>query len=552
MNRKHHLQRTALLLILLLLVGIVAGCAGQATTQATTKATTPGTTGTAAFKLPIVDKPITLKWFTALHSISALVVKSYGEVEAMKELVKRTGINIEWNTPATGFADQLNLMIASQDLPDLVGAGFSAYKGGITQALNDGVAIKLNDIVDKQSVYLKKILSDFPQVAKELKTDDGDIIYTPKLYFLNPTTPGLHNNYGPCMRKDWLDKLGLKVPTTIDEWYTVLKAFKEKDPNGNSKQDEIPFIIAGGGIQQFYGAWGYLWRVCLKADGKVTFGCIEPEFKDYLTTMNKWYKEGLIYQDYLTGDQKKMDQLVAADVAGSTYTWDAYLAGFIETAGPVIKGFNMMQVPWPKGPNGKCEIMIDQMKNNRVTGIGISITSKCKNPVEAFKMIDYLYSKDGLLLTNMGIEGLSYKMVNGEPQYLDVVLKDPTGLSPDAAMSKYAVLHSNGVAAALVSSYGSKGLYSKFGDLYKNFEIWGNGGKNTLLPMISLKPAESSAATVILADINTYINEHINKMIMGQEPLSNFDKFVTDIKNMKVDQLIKTYQDAVDRFNNRK
>jgi putative aldouronate transport system substrate-binding protein len=299
-----------------------------------------------------------------------------------------------------------------------------------------------------------------------------------------------------------------------------------------------------------YGAWGLIYRACLK-DDKVVFGCIEPEFKDYLTTMNKWYTEGLIYADYLTGDVKKMNELVSGEVSGATYIWDAWLAGFIQTTKPINANFNMMQIPWPKGPNGKCEVTIDQLKNNRVTGIGISITSKCEYPLEAFKLIDYLYSDDGKLLTNMGIEGVSYTMVNGQPQYTDVVLNDPTGLSPDAAHSKYAAYHSNGVTTVLVSSWGSAGFYSKYGDMFKNFAIWDNGGKNMLLPMISMTPTESSEASVILADINTYINEHINKMIMGQEPLTNFDKFVTDIKNMKVDQLIKIYQDAVDRYNKR-
>jgi putative aldouronate transport system substrate-binding protein len=382
-------------------------------------------------------------------------------------------------------------------------------------------------------------------------TDSGDIIYMSKLYFLDPTTPGYYPCYGPCMRQDWLDKLGLKVPSTIDEWYTVLKAFKEKDPNGNGKSDEIPYITYGGsGLQHLYGAWGLVYGLCQK-DGKVVFGCIEPEFKDYLTTMNRWYTEGLIYADYLTGNRKKMEQLFSSDVAGAIYDWSTFLAVFVETAGPVIEGFNLMQVPWPKGPNGKCEYTVGLMVNNRVQGIGASISSVCKYPLEAFKMLDYLYSTDGRLLTEMGIEGVSYTMVNGEPKYTDAVLNDPTGLSPDAAASKYAIPHHNGFSTVTVTSWSQEAFLGKYGDMFRNCDIWGNGGKNMLLPMISLTSAESADASRILADINTYMVEHINKMIMGQEPLTNFDRFVTDIKNMGVDEVIKINQAAVDRFQKR-
>ena len=111
---------------------------------------------------------------------------------------------------------------------------------------------------------------------------------------------------GPIVRKDFLDKVGLPVPVTIDDWYTTLKAFKEKDPNGNGKADDIPltlFLYTTGqfdifkGASAFIGAWNTTYNF-YQENGTVKYGPLDSQFKDFLATMAKWYKEGLIDPDF--------------------------------------------------------------------------------------------------------------------------------------------------------------------------------------------------------------------------------------------------------------
>ena len=133
----------------------------------------------------------------------------------------------------------------------------------------------------------KKLLEENPQVAKTLMDDEGRYLYfTP----INPLVTDLEKAsvtwWGLMMRKDWLENVGMEAPTTIDEWYDVLTAFKEGDPNGNGEQDEIPFDAGSGGLLLFMPAFGITngWYVNPET-GKVGYGQYSEEYKAYLETM---------------------------------------------------------------------------------------------------------------------------------------------------------------------------------------------------------------------------------------------------------------------------
>ncbi len=167
---------------------------------------------------------------------------------------------------------------------------------------------------------MTKINSD-PDVKKQISLDDGTIFMFP---LLKLDAIKLNGTSGLILRKDWLEKLNLRTPTTIDEWYTVLKAFKEKDPNGNGKPDELPFTGNWGPgnltkLLDFSPGFGVLGGFEMK-DGKVAFGPLQPEYKNFVETMKKWYSEGLIDPEIMTNDGKAFDYKVTNHVAGS-FLW---------------------------------------------------------------------------------------------------------------------------------------------------------------------------------------------------------------------------------------
>ena len=159
------------------------------------------------------------------------------------------------------------------------------------------------------------MLEEHPEWKKEITTDDGSIYVFP---FLR-TDDKLKVFLGPTIRQDWLDKLGLSMPTTVDEWYNVLKAFKEQDPNGNGKADEIPLYLTKGDVDTttaFLGAWG-INAGFYQEEGQVKYGPTDPRFKEFLTLMNQWYKEGLLDQDFATTDEKMLEAKITGGQIGS-------------------------------------------------------------------------------------------------------------------------------------------------------------------------------------------------------------------------------------------
>lgn len=102
------------------------------------------------------------------------------------------------------------------------------------------------------------------------------------------------------IRKDWLDKLNLKMPETIDEYHDVLVAFRDQDPNGNGEKDEIPLIYQNEdmfGLYSFKTAFGFKYSdIWSQTDGKVAFDLMDDKFFDCLTTLHQWYEEGLLQQ----------------------------------------------------------------------------------------------------------------------------------------------------------------------------------------------------------------------------------------------------------------
>ncbi len=275
--------------------------------------------GQEPLTLPIVKEPLTLTYFLPLDVKAAALIKSYNEMSAYQEAEKRTGIHIEFQHPPAGQeTEQFNLMVASASLTDIVGWDWFRVSGGPAKVLEDGSIIKLNDLIEKYAPNLKKLLNNNPEARKAVMLDDGTFFMFPNLIL----EPGKQPTDGFQIRKDWLDREGLQIPATIDEWYTALKAIKEKDVNGNGKpNDEIPFLSKkSADFKYFSGAWGIdAVNGFYQINGKVKYTPLEPQYKDYIRTMAKWYKEGLIDPEYASVDTKNFDAKVTGNRGGAYY-----------------------------------------------------------------------------------------------------------------------------------------------------------------------------------------------------------------------------------------
>lgn len=487
-------------------------------------------------------EPLTkLSYWVELFPDAAAIMKSYGEVTAWKEIEAKTGVQIDFQHPAQGqLGEQFNLMVASNKLPDVVDYGWNSYPGGAQKAIKDKKIIPLNDYLD-DAPNLKALLDANPEWRKMASTDDGNIIGFP--FIREDVTQQVF--LGPAIRKDWLDKLNLSSPTTIDEWHAVLKAFKEQDPNGNGQADEIPINIPAGELA-FAGAFGTP-NDFYQDNNTVKYGPIEPGFKDYLSTMNQWYKEGLLDKDFATTDGKMKDAKITGNQVGATVLFlNGGIGKYMDLMTKTQPAFKIVGTAYPTLNAGEKPVFgyID----NPVTGIFAAITGSNKNIEGTVKFLDYLYSDEGKLTMNFGKEGETYTLVDGQPKYTDAVLHNPDGLPISQAFRKHIMGATSG---PFVQDVRHTEQYTTKPEQQEAMKLWSGPTQAEKMPPVSIAVEDSSRYASIMTDVNTYKDEMILKFIMGSESLDKFDDFVKTLKGLGIDEAIEIQQAALERYNKR-
>lgn len=349
--------------------------------------------------LPITDE-VTLKFMT---QSSPLAPSDPNDKLIYKRLAEDTGINIQWtNYVWDEYGEKRNLDIAAGDLPDaIMHAGLGDYD--LLKLAKDGVIIPLEDLVEQYMPNFKKVLEENPEYLGMIKTEDGHIYSLPWIEELGKGKESIQSiDCIPWINTEWLNKLGLQMPTTTAELKEVLIAFKTKDPNGNGKNDEIPmsFIINGGGedMSSLFGAFGLGDNgdhTVVTNDGKVVLTAEQDGYKDAINYFADLYAEGLIdleafEQDYNTYLAKAKDNKY-----GIYFTWDK--ANFTGS------GDNYQAMPVLEGPSGIKNIA-------RTNGMGFDrgrfvITTANKNLELTAKWVDKLYEPIQSVQNNWGTYG---------------------------------------------------------------------------------------------------------------------------------------------------
>lgn len=498
----------------------------------------------------------------------------YPGLVGLLKIQQMAGVNIDW-TVVCGSGDEINAqylaMMASGNYPDIIQWQHNNdYTGGVSQMYADGIIIELNDVIDQYMPNYKALLEANPQVAKTLMDDEGRYLY---FTVINPLNSDLEKVavtwWGLMARQDWLDNVGMEAPTTIDEWYEVLTAFKEGDPNGNGELDEIPFDAGSAGHLLFMPAFGIQngWYVDPET-GKVGYGQYTEKYKAYLETMAKWYAEGLIqniYTDDVGTLAASADPNIYADLAGS---WKG-LSNYWEQRLPQVLEKNpnaeFVAVQWPKYVNNEEVFYADDYGmgyGDRYSAV-ISVDAVERGTVEAAaRLIDQMYTEEGTNCTTWGtIEGdpINPEWTGGHGTYT----VDENGVKHETEWAnqmtqnfydgafankyRYAMSHVSfprwGAADYLAATREEKYVNSAM--------MWAQASNALEYPNAITLSTDAQKAVAEIENIGNYISEMTCKFITGVEPLTNFDTYMDTLQKMGIDNLVKLYQDAYDSFNSR-
>ncbi len=339
----------------------------------------------------------------------------YDSNVVLNELADNVGISIEWDTMSDSLSEQVNIRIAGEQLPDAFqGVGFSNYD--ISTYGADGVFIDLTPYINADVMpNLTAILEEHPDIRSAITMADGKIYGLPAAEQMGTAGIGLEEDYSiytvpqfSMINKAWLDKLGLEVPTTLDELYVCLKAFQENDMSatyyGNAPGSTIPMSTGFDqwcwGQNIFYAGFGFTnWPndVCndlvLNEDGTVEFVCVRDGYRDAVTYFNKWYAEGLMDIEMFSQSTSQLIAKCSQGQVGVATWW--YIE---EVMGD--KSSDYVFLPVLEGPDGGYNVTVRD--GGAVNSGNLNITSACGNPEALLKFYDQWYDGEIVMQLQYG------------------------------------------------------------------------------------------------------------------------------------------------------
>lgn len=459
----------------------------------------------------------------------------YGESELTNNLawntaLDRANIQIELtNVLQADLTEKRNLILNGNDYPEVFfKAGFSS--SDLENYGKQGVLIPLEDLMREYAPNFCALMDETDGWAY-ITASDGHVYSFPMQAEKNPSTPYWIN-------KRWLDNLGLKVPTSYDELYKVLKAFKEQDANGNGDpNDEIPMAAASSDpMFSMYVFQDYVKNPAnllgIK-DGKLIYIPTDESFKEVIQFATKLYQEGLVNQDCFTldGAQKRSNGQI-----GDTYGFFQDAASFLSVGRDNDDDYIML-TPFTEGT---------YPLENKYNPGALAITDVCKNPEVIVAWADYFYTEEGGTLAWMGIENETFKM--NQDGTWDWMIGTEYG--DDIATVRNNGTLNGGPAMPVIQPelWASMSPASDEDEVYLNSERRRVYALGQVFPYLSYTDEESKTISTLTTDIRSYVNQYFAQVVTGDLLLEDsWENYLSTLNQMGLEQMFSIYQASYER-----
>lgn len=311
---------------------------------------------------------------------------------------KNIGVQVNVTLPPlNGYDEKLNVIMTSGEPPDLLSTSDPSW---FINFVNQKALTPLNDYIEKYGANLK---AKIPNEAWDNVTVNGNIYAIPSLNEVK----GTEIVYA---RKDWLDKLGLQPPRTIEEFTAVMKAFAERDPDGNGKKDTFGLSILERlrRTSPFLGAFGVQMNAWYERDGKLVYSGILPEMKEALIYLRSLYEQNILDPEF---PLNKIDVLGAKIVTGRV---GLYSAAWSDTRTHIAANRKIdpkaewIPLDFPIGPNGKHGVY----STSNVRSYNV-VPIKSQNAEAVVKFLDFI-AGPGQISLKLGFENEIWTRVNGK------------------------------------------------------------------------------------------------------------------------------------------
>lgn len=483
---------------------------------------------------PLVEEETTLTYWQAWPPFLSEISEP-SDAAMFDKLAEATGVRLEISAVSTETAaDDFMLRCASGDLTDMVQNAATQYTGGGAKAIEDDVILDLLPLIDEYTVNYYNIINSDPNIYKNLVNDEGQV----------PALIGMYTDYyytdqGFWIRQDILDKTGLSIPKTVPELDAVLKAFKDL-----GLTDSL-VVLSEGKCDLLEVAYGANDRL---VDGKIQPGALTDNYRDYLKKLHEYYQKGYISVDFVTyneSDTKPPQDVVFNDMGGIFKEDVAAIAGYLNSTN--TPGFDLQ-------PMGQIRLNEGDRLDTGFIGVkaadkfSLSISTQCSDPKLAIQYMDYLFSEEGHMLANYGIEGQTYTMENGEPQFTDLILNNPQGFDWQLCQSLYI----NPGFPCLTDLSVQEMTYTDAQKAAVPTWVEAYDSSDETMPnerWLSYTTEESQHKADLQSDIETYQTEMRLKFITGQLDIdAEWDNYCTALEGMGIHTMEEINQAAVDRY----
>lgn len=517
---------------------------------------------TAAGEFPLVtDGPAELTVFRTQNTN----VENYDTNFATLWYEEKTGVHINWQlASSTEASEKVSLLLASNNKAEMPDVFFNC---GLNRAVVDaygaqGILIDLTDLMDEYGVNIKALAEHNPAFVDEMKSFDGGVYFVARYY----ETVHTRHTQKIWLNMKWLKNVGMEIPTTTEEFYEVLKAFKEQDANGNGDpDDEIPMIyIYSGGynasapqglMQSFVYDSPQNYKLFVE-DGVVKVSYAEEGWREGLRYMKRLYDEGLLDNELfsMTLDQAKA---LAADPNGNRV--GCKVGGTLDIINFADdEVYNFEVIPPLEGPTGLKQTALEFVSPSPFA----AITSYCAEPEIAYRWLDaQLYDSTNDIANGdytwlnfwYGEENVGWKVADegsvgftgepaaykwlfnwGEPQnthwYEEFPINMPEGWKPL-------------IQAEMGAGYNQEQvLYNATVQHEQPFAV------DKTLHMPSLEEDVSIEVAEYNGNLDTYWRSMMAKFIRGEADLdADWDSYLAELKNIGLDEYLAIYQEAYDK-----
>lgn len=453
-----------------------------------------------------------------------------------KQLKEATGVTLQdvGALPnAYDPSEEFLLLLASNDYPDLFWCNWVSFPGGPETAIEDKYIIALNEY-EEYFPNLMNYLNENPDVKRMVTTDDGTLYCFP---FIRDY--GLQVETGAVVRQDWLTELGLSVPETIEDWHTVLTAFKNEKGVSSPLTFESRWLFLEYATSPISSAFGAAYPFYVE-NGTVKFGPMEEGYRNFVTEMAKWYSEGLIDQDMPSVDKSTVTAKFANGESGMVINQLGKMSSCLEANAGT--DYAISGVPTAVANAGD-EKKFSHFRNQYDGSYSVSISTQCKDIEAACRYLDYLYSEEGHMLINFGTEGISYNMQGDEVVFTDIIMNNPDA-NPSSARNKVGMYYNWPNVTEDSSKQLDEGIKTIQSTWLANMDQYA-------YPTVTYTEEETKTISELYSTIDDYSREMILKFIIGTESIDNYDKYLNTLSTYGIEDVLAAKQEAYDRYMSR-